>query len=464
MASLTALDDLEAAQVVHAHCKQKLDAAAQLLESVWDEVVQQVAQMEFVSSLADAVKARSTLALVEATLGLNSTGNVVTPLVQRLVFQASVLEEAWLVRQSIMEAVQEGKFDDIELWAEQGQTLGEDFHLELAYADRLRQVSQQTSKSSTSMGSWAESEGIKFETAKDLSKHSWDCTTAEPTPRTVELPPPVEPPAAPRRDPAPYSASGVDLKDAVWKAEHQGPPASRKLPESTRCFPASTSTPSATFPRFAEFEQRRGKERRNRPAEADWDYLEAKAQEQRAHTENFQSRRLPRPASAPARPREAGPNLPRGIPSATAQRTATRAKAQSLFGSWWKSWMGAASEPGMERPPQGGPEERGDREKPRAKAAAHGHRPQAKCHENFKGRLLAPKSESRESHLMILGFQRNAKPTSEELKKAYKVMAMRWHPDRPHNRDKGVEATNNFRTVKAAYDHLTRPSTSRSFL
>ena len=32
------------------------------------------------------------------------------------------------------------------------------------------------------------------------------------------------------------------------------------------------------------------------------------------------------------------------------------------------------------------------------------------------------------------------------------VMAMRWHPDRPHNRDKGVEATNNFRTVKAAYD------------
>ena len=29
--------------------------------------------------------------------------------------------------QSIMEAVQEGKFDDIELWAEQGQTLGEEW-------------------------------------------------------------------------------------------------------------------------------------------------------------------------------------------------------------------------------------------------------------------------------------------------------------------------------------------------
>lgn len=60
-----------------------------------------------------------------------------------------------------------------------------------------------------------------------------------------------------------------------------------------------------------------------------------------------------------------------------------------------RSWMGAASEPGMERPPQNGPEERGDREKPRAKAAGNGHpghRPQAKCHENFKGRLLASKA------------------------------------------------------------------------
>ena len=39
-------------------------------------------------TLAVFWQVRSTLALVEATLGLNSTGNVVTPLVQRLVFQA----------------------------------------------------------------------------------------------------------------------------------------------------------------------------------------------------------------------------------------------------------------------------------------------------------------------------------------------------------------------------------------
>lgn len=35
------------------------------------------------------------------------------------------------------------------------------------------------------------------------------------------------------------------------------------------------------------------------------------------------------------------------------------------------------------------------------------------------------------------------------------AMAMRWHPDRPHNRDRGVEATANFRAVKAAYDPCT---------
>lgn len=40
------------------------------------------------TTLAVFWQVRSTLALVEATLGLNSTGNVVTPLVQRLVFQA----------------------------------------------------------------------------------------------------------------------------------------------------------------------------------------------------------------------------------------------------------------------------------------------------------------------------------------------------------------------------------------
>lgn len=456
MGSLTA-DELEAAQVVHT-CQQKLDAAREQLETVWEEVLQQVVQMEFVSSLADAVKARNTLALVEATLRFNATGNTVTPLVQRLVFQASVLEEALLVRQSIMQAVLEGKFDDIELWAEQAQTLGEDLHLELAYADRLRQASQQTSKSSSS--SWSTSSPDddaagdhgrgttgREEHCKDTSKHSWDCSTTRPhSPQSVEptpRPEPPEPAVEPepkRRDPAPYSASGVQLKHAKWRADER--PADGPFPESKRCFPES-----ASFPRFTEYEQRRTKERRS--PEADWDYLQAKAEQQRYAA--FQPTKGPRPgqrpASAPARGREprepagAGRAAAHAAHAAGAQRTATRAKAQSLFGSWWKSWMGAAKDPPSRDVPRGDRADRGERRS----------RPREE-----KGRLLVSKVECRESDLMILGFARNAKPTPEELKKAYKVMAMRWHPDRPHNRDKNSEATANFRTVKAAYDHLTR--------
>lgn len=443
MGSLTA-DELAAAQV-HAHCQQKLDAAREQLETVWEEVLQQVVQMEFVSSLADAVKARNTLALVEATLRFNATGNTVTPLVQRLVFQASVLEEAFLVRQSMMQAVLEGKFDDIELWAEQAQTLGEDLHLELAYADRLRQASQQTSKSSSSSWSTGEDDpgdgrGSTREQCKDTSKHS-DCSTtrphspqsAEPTPRGAPPADPVEP----RRDPAPYSASGVQLKHAKWRADER--PAEGPFPESKRCFPES-----ASFPRFTEYEQRRAKERRS--PEADWDYLQAKAEQQRYTA--FQPSKGPRPgrpASAPARGREpAGAGRTAAHAAQAAQRTATRAKAQSLFGSWWKSWMGAARDPSDF--PRDLPGDRGADTRARASA----RRPREE-----KGRLVS-KVECRESDLMILGFARTAKPTPEELKKAYKVMAMRWHPDRPHNRDKNTEATANFRSVKAAYDHLTR--------
>jgi DnaJ-class molecular chaperone len=33
-------------------------------------------------------------------------------------------------------------------------------------------------------------------------------------------------------------------------------------------------------------------------------------------------------------------------------------------------------------------------------------------------------------------------------------MAMQWHPDRPHNREKLEEATEKFQTGKQAYDNL----------
>jgi len=48
----------------------------------------------------------------------------------------------------------------------------------------------------------------------------------------------------------------------------------------------------------------------------------------------------------------------------------------------------------------------------------------------------------------------DADPSEEELKHAYRKMAMRWHPDRPHNRDKAAEATEQFQAAKEAYDYF----------
>eukprot|EP00913_Durusdinium_trenchii_P030619 g28676.t1 len=286
------LDDLEAAQVVQSHCQQKLDAAASQLETVWLEVVQQVTQMEFVPSLADAVKARNVLDLLEATLKLNADAAVPT-LVQRLVFQASVLEEAWLVRKSMMEAVLEGNFDDIQMWSQQASVLG------------------------------------------------------------------------PRSRPASAPASRT------------GEPSSRACPSR-----------------------------------------------------------------------------------ADAARSSAKGQAKSLLGSWWKSWMGSKVKegPDTQHPPgrEDGPDRRERPNPPRAPT-----RERKEPREAFKGRILSQKLDSRESNLLVLGFATTAKPTADELKKAYKAMAMRWHPDRPHNRDRGVEATANFRAVKAAYDPCTEKKWTR---
>jgi len=56
--------------------------------------------------------------------------------------------------------------------------------------------------------------------------------------------------------------------------------------------------------------------------------------------------------------------------------------------------------------------------------------------------------------LYVLGFPPDSEPTEDELKKAYRKMAMRWHPDRPHNREIQVEATQMFQTAKDAYDYF----------
>lgn len=60
---------------------------------------------------------------------------------------------------------------------------------------------------------------------------------------------------------------------------------------------------------------------------------------------------------------------------------------------------------------------------------------------------------SREEALEILGFVEHAKPSSDEIKKAYKKMAFKTHPDRNHTKD----AKEKFQKVVQAYEVLTSP-------
>lgn len=68
--------------------------------------------------------------------------------------------------------------------------------------------------------------------------------------------------------------------------------------------------------------------------------------------------------------------------------------------------------------------------------------------------LRAPRPKTRQAYLDLLGFERLAQPSKDELKRAYHSMAMRWHPDRPHNQGRAVEAAETFKAAKEAYDYL----------
>jgi curved DNA-binding protein len=58
----------------------------------------------------------------------------------------------------------------------------------------------------------------------------------------------------------------------------------------------------------------------------------------------------------------------------------------------------------------------------------------------------------------VLGVSRRASP--EEIKKAYRKLAVRWHPDKNEN---SSEATERFKDISEAYDILNNPQKRREF-
>ena len=61
-------------------------------------------------------------------------------------------------------------------------------------------------------------------------------------------------------------------------------------------------------------------------------------------------------------------------------------------------------------------------------------------------------SESNETHYMILNIPVNA--SDVEIKKAYKLQSLKWHPDRV-SEDKKAEATERFKRISEAYQVLS---------
>ena len=59
----------------------------------------------------------------------------------------------------------------------------------------------------------------------------------------------------------------------------------------------------------------------------------------------------------------------------------------------------------------------------------------------------------------VLGIQRSA--SSDEIKKAYRKLALKWHPDK--NPDNPEEAQSKFQEINAAFEILSDPEKKKTY-
>ncbi|SOV20339.1 knob associated heat shock protein 40 [Plasmodium gaboni] len=77
----------------------------------------------------------------------------------------------------------------------------------------------------------------------------------------------------------------------------------------------------------------------------------------------------------------------------------------------------------------------------------------AQSQRNFKSKNGKASTKKSEDYYSILGVSRDC--TNEELKKAYKRLAMKWHPDKHLNEASKKEADHMFKSISEAYEVLS---------